>query len=765
MTTLAYRTCPLCEAMCGLEIELRDGDRPGAVRGDRADVFSAGYLCPKGVSIGKLHDDPERLRAPLLRTGDRWREVSWDEAFGEIERRLPPILAEHGRNAVATYLGNPNVHDLAPTLYLPVLIRALGSDYRFSASTLDQWPKQVSSGLMFGTELSIAIPDVDRTDYLLVLGANPMVSNGSLFTAPDLPGRLRRLRERGGRLVVVDPRRTRTADVADEHLPIRPGTDALFLAALAHELFDAGLVTLGPAEPHLVGVAEVGRAVAGFAPDKVAEACGIDAATIRRVARELAAAPSAAVYGRIGTTTTEFGTVASWLVDVLNTLTGNLDRPGGVLFPLPAAGSPNTAGPAGVGRGIRVPGSRRTRVRGLSSTLGEFPTAVLAEEIDTPGADGTRLRALITVAGNPALSAPNATRLDAALSTLDFMVSVDLYLNETTRHADVILPAPSPLARGHYDLAFTGLAVRNVARWSPSTLPLRPTEQPVSSTLLRLVCVLLGNGLTPAALDDTIAAELARRLVADPASRVAGRSADELLAAVAPRRAEERLLDLMLRAGPYGEGLGSHPDGLSLDVLAAHPHGIDLGPLRPRLPGVLRTPSGKVELAPPQLLADLPRLAGTLGRPDPGLLLVGRRDLRSNNSWMHNLEPLVKGRNRCTLQVHPVDADRLRLRAGAPARIESAVGAVEAEVEVTDTVREGVVSLPHGWGHDRPGTRLATAATRAGVNSNILTDPGPLDPLSGTARLNGIPVTVAPIDAAPTTIAPTTAAPTTASPS
>jgi anaerobic selenocysteine-containing dehydrogenase len=742
MTTLAYRTCPLCEAMCGLEIELLDGNRPGGVRGDRSDPFSAGYLCPKGVSIGKLHDDPERLRAPLLRSGDQWREVSWDTAFAEIERRLPPLLAQYGRNAVATYIGNPNVHDHAPTLYLPLLIRALGSDYRFSASTLDQWPKQVASGLMFGSEASVAIPDVDRTDYFLVLGANPMVSNGSLFTAADLPGRLARLRRRGGRLVVVDPRRTRTADAADEHLPIRPGTDALFLAALAHELFDAGLVRLGAAEPHLVGVDEVRRAVSGFAPEKVAEACGIDAATIRRIAHELAAAPTAAVYGRMGTTTTEFGTVASWLVDVLNALTGNLDRPGGVLFPKPAAGSPNTAGPPGVGRGIRVPGSRRSRVRGLPSTLGEFPTAVLAEEIDTPAEDGTRLRALITVAGNPALSAPNAARLEAALASLEFMVSVDVYLNETTRHADVILPAPSPLSRSHYDIAFNGLAVRNLAKYSPAALPLGPHEQPESTTLLRLMSVALGNGMSAEAVDDAIAADTARRLVADPSSRVAGRSAEELLAAAAPRRAEDRLLDMMLRAGPYGDGLGSHPDGLSLDLLERHPHGLDLGPLQPRLPEVLRTPSGKVELAPPQLVADLPRLAAALGRTNGGLLLVGRRDLRSNNSWMHNLEPLVKGRNRCTLQIHPADAQRLRLQAGAPARIESAVGAVEAEVEVTDIVREGVVSLPHGWGHDRPGTQMAVATAHAGVNSNVLTDPGPLDPLSGTARLNGIPVTV-----------------------
>ena len=745
MTTVAYRTCPLCEAMCGLEIEVHDGARAGTVRGDRADVFSAGYICPKGASIGRLHDDPERLRTPMLRAGDEWRAVGWDDAFAEIERRLPPLLERYGRDALAVYYGNPNVHDHAAFLYLPVVIRALGTNYRFSASTLDQWPKQVASGLMFGSEVSVAIPDVDRTDYFLMLGANPLVSNGSLFTAADIPGRLRRLRERGGRLVVVDPRRTRTADVADEHLPIRPGTDAFFLAALAHTLFDADLVRLGPAAPHLAGLDEVRAAVGEFAPERVAEVCGIEAATIRRIAHEVAAAPSAAVYGRIGTTTTEFGTVASWLVDVLNALTGNLDRPGGVLFPKPATGSANTQGPPGVGRGVRIPGSRRTRVRGLPSMLGEFPTAALAEEIDTPAEDGTRVRALVTIAGNPALSAPNATRLDAALGSLEFMVSIDAYLNETTRHADVILPAPSPLARSHYDVTFSALAVRNVANFSPPTLPLEPYEQPESQTLLRLACIALGNGLTPEALDDVVAGDLARRLVADPSSRVAGRDAEELLRAAAARRREERLLDMLLRAGPYGDGLGTHPDGLSLDVLEQHPHGVDLGPLAPRLPEVLRTPSGRVELAPPQLLAEIPRLAAALTRPVPGLLLVGRRDLRSNNSWMHNLEPMVKGRNRCTLHVHPADAERLRLTAGESASVRSAVGQVDAEVEVTDAVREGVVSLPHGWGHDRPGIRLTTAAAHAGVNSNVLTDPAPLDPLSGTAVLNGIPVTVAPV--------------------
>jgi len=744
MTTTTYRTCPLCEAMCGLEIEVVDGTRPGAVRGDKADVFSGGYICPKGASIGKLHEDRDRLRTPMVRDADGWHEATWDEAFAVIEQRLPPLLEQYGRDCVGVYLGNPTVHDHSAYLFIPPLVRSLGTSYRFSASTLDQLPKQVASGLMYGSDATVAIPDIDHTDYFLVLGANPMVSNGSMFTAADMPGRLRKLRERGGRLVVVDPRRTRTADVADEHLAILPGTDAFFLAALAHTLFDEGLVRLRDAAPHVAGLDEVRAAVTEFVPEKVADACGIDAGTIRRIARELVAAPTAVVYGRIGTTTTEFGTTASWLVDVLNTLTGNLDRRGGVMFTKPAAGSPNTQGPPGVGRGIRIPGSKRTRVRGLPSTTGEFPTGALAEEIDTPSEDGTRLRALITVGGNPALSAPNGDRLDRALASLDFMVSVDIYLNETTRHADVILPAPSTLTRSHYDVTFTTLACRNVANYSPATLPSEPGDRPQSESLLRIAAIAIGNGMTAEALDDIVAADVARRLTADPQSRVSGREPQELLAAAEPLRLEDRLVDMMLRAGPYGDGLGSHPDGLSLRMLEQHPHGVDLGPLQPRLPEVLRTPTGRVELAPHQVIDDMPRLAAALHRPSNGLKLVGRRDLRSNNSWMHNIEPMVKGKNRCTLHINPADADRLGLVHGAPARVESAAGAVEIETEVTDAIREGVVSIPHGWGHDRPDTRIAVATAHAGVNSNVLTDELPMDPLSGTAVLNGIPVTVAP---------------------
>lgn len=736
------RICPLCEATCGVTLTL-DGDVVSAVRGDPDDVFSRGYVCPKGVALGELHADPDRLRTPLVRHRDRLVAASWDDAYAEVERLLRPVLAEHGPDAVGVYLGNPNAHNHASTFYLPVLIRALGTRFRFTASTVDQFPKQVASGLLFGTELSVLVPDVDRTHYLLVLGADPLVSNGSLLTAPDLPGRLRALRARGGRLVVVDPRRSRTAQAADEHLAVRPGTDGLLLAGVARALFAGELVTLGAAAPHVTGLEEVRTAVQPFDADRVEAACGLPAGTVSRLAAELAAAPSAAVYGRIGTTTTAFGTVTSWLVDVVNTLTGNLDRPGGVLWAKPAVGSPNTQGEPGRGRGVRIPGSSRTRVRGLASTFGELPAAAMAEEIDTAGPDGERLHALVTVAGNPVLSTPNGARLAAALATLDAVVSVDAYLNETTRFAHVVLPAASPLTRSHYDVALASFAVRTVARWSPPSLPLGPGERDEADVLLQLAATVVGGGVTADQLDDLAAHDVARRLAADPSSPAHGRDPADLLAAVAGRRRQDRILDLLLRGGPYGDGFGAVPQGLSLAALEAQPHGIDLGPLQPRLPEVLRTPSGLVELAPPQLLAEAERLAGEL-RPaaDDRLLLVGRRQLRSNNSWLHNLPLLAGGSNRCTLHVHPEDAVRLGLGDEGTATVATATGGVEVTVEVTDAVRPGVVSLPHGWGHDVPGAAGSVAAAQPGVNLNLLVDETLLDPLSGTSALTAIPVQV-----------------------
>jgi anaerobic selenocysteine-containing dehydrogenase len=739
----AYRTCPLCEATCGLEITL-EGERVSGIRGDRDDVLSKGFICPKGYALKELHDDPDRVRTPLIRQPDgSFAPASWDEAFELIDARLSPILAAD-RNAVALYLGNPNAHNLSNLLYGKVLIRALGSRNMYSASTVDQFPKQMASALMFGTGTTVAVPDVDRTDHLLVLGANPLASNGSLMTAPDMRGRLRALRSRGGKLVVVDPRRSRTAEEADEHHFIRPGTDAQLLFSIVWTLFADGLADPGVRLTGLCnGIDELRRLAAPFTPEAVSTVCGISAPEIRRIAHELAAAPTAAVYGRIGTCTQEFGTLASWLVDVLNVLTGNLDRAGGAMFPLAAAGHANAAGTPGRGRGARF-GRFTSRVRGLGELFGELPVACLAEEMDTPG-DG-QVRALITISGNPVVSTPNSRRLERALAGLDFMVSLDVYVNETTSHADVILPAPSPLRRSHYDLALYLFAVRNVAHYSPPALPPEPQLPDEWITLLRLTGVAAGLGpnVDVAAIDEQVARALIERELATPESKVAGREAAELLTALEPRIGPERLLDLMLRTGAYGDGFGAEPGGISLAGLEAAPHGVDLGPLQPRLPEVLRTSSGRIELAPEPIAADVERLRASLQRTaGEGLVLVGRRLLRSNNSWMHNLPVLVKGKPQCTLHVHPDDAARHGLTDGEPARLSSRTGAVVAPVEVTDAVMPGVVSLPHGWGHGAPGTVQRIAADHAGANSNELADELLLDELSGNAVLNGIPVELA----------------------
>ena len=746
MARTAFRTCPLCEAGCGLEVTLRDGadgEEVVRIRGDRDDVFSHGYVCPKGSTLKQLHEDPDRLRRPLVRRDGVHVEVSWDEAFEEIERRLLPVLDRHGRDACAAYIGNPTAHNLAGLLYGKAVLRALGSTNVFSASTVDQRPKEISAALMFGGGLTIPVPDVDRTDFLLMLGANPFASNGSLATAPDWPGRLEALVERGGTLVVVDPRRTRTAEMASDWVAIRPGSDAYLLMALVQVLVADDLVDLGACADLVTGVVEVADLCAPFTPEAVAAATGLDPDRIRRLAHDLAAAPAACVYGRIGTTTAEFGTLTSWLVDVLNVLTGNLDRPGGAMFTRAAAGASNTRGTPRVGRAVQLH-RRRSRVRGLPETMGELPVVALAEEIDTPG-EG-QVRALLTIAGNPVLSTPNAGRLDAALAGLECMVSVDIYLNETTRHADVILPVPSALQKSHYDVALLQLALRNVANYSEAILPLDPGQPSEWEVMARLALVLqgAGAGADPALVDDLMADALVRGAVADETSPVHGRDPDELLAALAPRRGPERLLDLMLRTGPYGDGFGARPDGLSLDLLVDHPHGIDLGALEPRLPDVLRTPDGMIDLAPEVLVADVARLqAGLDGRRDHRFVLIGRRHLRSNNSWMHNVRVLVKGKPRCTLQLHPDDAEELGLHPGDPAVVRSRVGEVVIPVEVTDAIRPGVVSIPHGWGHDRPGARLSVAREHAGVNSNLLADEELFDPVSGNAVLNGIPVDVA----------------------
>jgi anaerobic selenocysteine-containing dehydrogenase len=739
MSRTVQRTCPLCEALCGLELTLDDGDQVIGVRGDAADPFSKGFICPKGATLGRLEADPDRLHEPLLRTEAGHTATSWDDAFATVADSLREIIDAHGKDAVAIYLSNPSSHSMAAPLYAGPLIRALGTRNVYSASTADQMPKHVSSGFLFGDPMAIPVPDLDRTDHLLMLGANPLESNGSLCSAPDFPGRLKAIRARGGRVTVVDPRRTRTAQLADQHVFIRPGTDAYLLFALVHTLFAEDLVAPAHLADRAHGLDDLRALAVDFTPELVAEVTGVRPLTIRRMARELAAAERAAVYGRIGTCTQEFGTLASWLVDVLNVLTGNLDRPGGAMFPRPAH--------LPVYRHKRpfTTGRRRSRVRNLPEVNGEFPIATLADEIETPG-DG-QIRALITIGGNPVLSAPGGPRLDRALAGLDLMVCIDPYLNETTRHADVVLPPARPTQTPHYDFLLLGFAVRNYARYSPPVVPLpegRPNEAEILARLAALAA-----GTTPADLDERLISSVLAKAARAPGSPVYGREPAELRKALhGPASGAELRLDMMLRLGPYGEGFGADPDGLTLARLRdEHPHGIDLGPLTPRLAEVLCTASGLIELCPPCFAADVDRLRAGLAAPSPGgLVLIGRRQLRSNNSWMHNVPELVGGSNRCTLQLNPADARRLGIEPGGTVRITSPAGAIDAVAEPTDQVMAGVVSLPHGWGHDRPGTRLRVAGEHAGVNVNAITDVARIDPLSGNAVFNGVPVTVAPVD-------------------
>ena len=711
-----HRACSLCEAMCGLVITVNDG-RIRSIRGDRADVFSRGHICPKAVALQDIQDDPDRLRRPLRRNRQGgWSEVDWRSALDEAGDRIRTLQRAHGRDSMAVYLGNPSAHNYATLLFGPPLIRSLRTRNRYSATSVDQLPHHLAASLMFGHQLLLPIPDIDRTQFLFVLGANPVVSNGSLMTAPGAKRRLKDLVSRGGRLVVVDPRRTETAELADHHLPIRPESDVLLLLALLHVVFEEDLERLDRLGDVVVGLETVRRSVVGVTPERVTEATGIDAGAIRTLARDFAAAESAVCYGRLGVSTQRFGGLCQWLINVLNIVTGNLDRPGGVMFTRPAVDLLARSGRGSFGRW-------RSRVRSLPSFGGELPVAALAEEIQTTGAG--QVRGLLTVAGNPVLSTPNGRQLDRALAELEFMVCVDFYLNETTRHADLILPPTPPLERDHYDLVFHALAVRNTVRYSP------PLFQPAGD----------------ARHDWQILDELRHRVDTGP---IRGRAGRWLATRLGPRR----LLDIGIRSGPYGAGFRPFAGGLSLAKVAAEDHGIDLGALRPCLPEALRTDDRRIELAPDELVADLPRALAVLDETANAsagshrLVLIGRRHLRSNNSWMHNYRRLMGGRARCTLLINPIDAEKLDLTDGQLVVVSSRVGRVEAPIEFSDEMRPGVVSLPHGWGHHREGIRLNVARQHPGVSVNDLTDDREIDVLIGTAAFSGVPVRVEPASGA-----------------
>jgi len=696
--SLHHRACHLCEAICGLTIETEvQGDGSTQIRsikGDAQDSFSRGHICPKAVALQDIQNDPDRIRQPMRRIGSQWQAIAWEEAFELVAERLSTIQAEHGKNAVAVYQGNPSVHNYGLMTHSNYFLGLLKTRNRYSATSVDQLPHHLTSHLMYGHGLLIPIPDIDQTDFMLILGGNPLASNGSIMTVPDVEKRLKAIQKRGGKLVVVDPRRSETAAIADQHLFIRPGQDAALLLGVLNTLFEEGLSRAS----HLpvAGLDQVREAIAGFGVEAMSARCGVPAAQIRQLARDFAAADKAVCYGRMGVSTQAFGTLCQWLVQLINLVTGNLDRVGGVLCTTPAVDlvASTSGGHFNVWQ---------SRVSGLPEYGGELPVSALAEEMLTPG-EG-QIRALVTVAGNPVLSTPNGRQLEQALDGLDFMLSVDFYINETTRYADLILPPTAPLEHDHYDTTFNMFAVRNVTRFNEAVLA-RPDG----------------------ALHDW-------EIFVGLAKAFAARAGVELKPTMAP----EQMIDMGLRFGPYGD---KSEHKLSLTVLRDQPHGMDLGPLTPNLAGRLKTDGKQIQAAPQLLLDDLARFAA---QPLPGeneLLLIGRRHVRSNNSWMHNYHRLVKGKPRHQLLMHPQDLAQRGLVDGQSVRVQSRVGSVEVEVAASDEMMPGVVSLPHGWGHGRAGVQMAIASAQPGASANDLTDERQLDSLSGNAALNGVPVRV-----------------------
>ena len=697
-TRTHHRVCHLCEAMCGLVIQT-EGDKVTDIRGDKDDPLSRGHVCPKAVALQDIHEDPDRLRKPMkrIRTAPgeyQHVEIEWSEALDLAADALASTIEKQGIDAIGAYFGNPSVHNYGMLTHQRNLFRHIRTRNRFSATSVDQLPHHLVSLWCFGHMLLHPIPDVDRTHYFLMLGANPLASNGSIWTVPDVRQRLKDLKSRGGKLVVVDPRRTETAELASEHLFIRPGSDAAFLLAMIHVLFRDDLIAPGPLGDFTDGLDEVAAAVSELSPDWAAPLTGIEAADIVRIAHELAEAEAGICYGRMGVSTQAYGALCQWAIQVINVATGHLDKPGGSLFTRPAMDQVVNTNPGGFGRFA-------SRGRGLPEFNYELPAATMVDEIRTEGEGQIRL--MFTGAGNPVLSTPNGRALDEALEEVDFMISVDPALNETTRHADVILPPTSPLEHDHYDIAFHNLAIRNTARYSPAVF-----DKPEGA-------------MHDWEIFSELGARVAARLNLEPM----------------PTYPPDRMVDAALKSGPYGE----HTDWqLSIDKLKAHPSGIDLGPLEPSCPERLQTPNQRIQLAIPEVLADIERFVKDTDVAGDHYRLIGRRHVRDNNSWMHNHHRLMKGKPRCQLLMHPDDVAKEGWQSGMVVTIESRVGAIDAELAASDEMMPGVVSLPHGYGHGLAGTRGEVASRHAGVSCNDITDEQFVDQLSGNAAVNGVSV-------------------------
>ena len=712
LNTQHYRTCNLCEAMCGIQITVED-DKITSIKGDAEDSFSRGHICPKAIALKDLYEDPDRIRTPMEKVNGQWRELTWKEAFDKVASRIQALQAEHGNDSLGVYLGNPNVHNTGSLLMSGGVLRALKTKNKFSATSVDQLPHHIVSWKLFGHQLRIPVPDIDHTDHFLMFGANPLASNGSIMSVADVKQRLKDVSKRG-KLVVVDPRRTATAEQADAHHFIRPGSDVLVLLAMLNVLFAEGLVSTGNLAKHLdFGPMSLAQKFNDFSPERVAPLTGMSAELIRSLVRDFCAAKAPVLYGRLGVSVQEFGTLSQYLIMLFNILTGRLDSEGGLMFTKPAVDVLAQSGRGNMGR-------FHSRVRGLPEFNGELPVATLAEEISTAG-EG-QIKGMLLMAGNPVLSTPNGEQLDRAFKDLELLVAIDFYIDESSRHADFILPPVSPLEREHYDVIFNVLAVRNNARYAKALFPRKADARHDWEILLSL-----RDRLQPAT------------------------SAKDKLGRLLLRRAgPSGLLALLLRQGPYGGGLNLLK-GLSLSKLKKSPHGIDLGALKPALPAALYHKDKKIHLESDFFLKDLARVEAKFFNTDKApdkFLLIGRRDVRSNNSWLHNSQRLVKGKSRCTALINPLDAQALAIAEGDMVRVSSRVGSVELAAQISDEMMAGVISIPHGWGHNLSGTQWQTAEAHAGVSVNALTDEMQIDALSGNAVLNGVPVSLEPVKAA-----------------
>lgn len=729
-----YRSCPTCEASCGLVMEVdRDNKKVISVKGDPDDAMSRGYVCAKSQAFRYVYEDPERVTRPLRKVAGGWEEISWDEALNEVGERLSAIKDDHGKDAIAMYYGNPNGHNFHTQIYTELFISMLNTERFFSAGSVDQQPKNLVCELLYGNAWMFPVPDIGRSDFLVCMGGNPLVSQGSLLGAPDVKQYFRDLQDRGGQLVVIDPRRTETADIANHHLFIRPGSDAFFLFAWVNELFATDKVELGRLEPFIDGVEAVRQMAQPFTPERVAAVTGVPAASLRTLVKNFSAASAPALYGRIGLCTQEFGTLASWLVEVVNILTGRLDEIGGAMFGRPATGQHEQTGQV---EPIKY-GRWHSRARGFPEYMNMLPASFMAEELECEGAD--KVRAMITVAGNPVLSVPNGKRVGQALENIEFMVALDIYINETTANADIILPSTVQLEHSNYDFLFAGFAQRNYVHYSPQVFTPQPDSKGQYQLLLEISARM--NGMNAEDLNAMMLDGMIAHITATP--ELSHLNAEFIKDKTSAYEDGERLLDIMLRVGPYGDKFEDDNPGLSLAKVKQQQHGIDMGPLQSVMPDLLRTEGQRLRLVHEILQADMPRLLTALDCEPAAMVLIGRRHIRDMNSWLHNIDQYARGKNRCTLMINPADASRIGLRDGGEAKVSSRVGELRVEVAVTDEIMPGVVSLPHGFGHQNKDARQSIAAAKTpGVSANDLVDDEVLDIPSGTSVVNGVPVQV-----------------------